>query len=236
MSSGKEIQEFFNRYEEKRERWRKRDREEAPDFNVFETLRVERNETIHCRMLGDLPNPDGSHGQGLRFLASFLCYCRKNIHGFPRLLDGDFDKSARVRIIREFGSAWGRPDLAIYSESLRFALIIEIKIDADDQEGQIPRYLESLHHDFSFAPRERRALVYLSLSGDRAKKAGQACAGQDYFCMSHGKHVAEWLDSCSSEKLPIRVRGLLLQYVDTLRNLTEKRPTEEPESDEIIKE
>ncbi len=103
-------------------------------------------------MLFNLLSPAGSHGQGPRFLTSFLRYCKDKIVNFPELLARALVENDRVVVVREFGSAWGRPDLAIYSKVLKFALIIEIKIDADDQTEQIPRYLKSLRDDFPFAP------------------------------------------------------------------------------------
>src|SRR6266481_7980233 len=119
MSTLKEVQEFFDRYEKVRENCRERDRKEAPDFNIFKILKVERIEVVHSRMLFNLLNPDGSHGQGSRFLTSFIRYCEEKIGGFPELLTRDLDQNDRVEVIREFGSAWGRPDLAIYSRGLK---------------------------------------------------------------------------------------------------------------------
>ena len=234
MSSLKELQEFFDRYEEVDKYCRERDRKEAPDFNIFEILKVEHIEVAHSRMLFNLLSPKGSHGQGPRFLTNFLGYCKDNIGGFPELLARGLDQNDRVEVIREFGSAWGRPDLAIYSRNLRFALIIEIKIDADDQDKQIEHYRDSLRNVFEFAPPERRALIYLSTLGLPAIRPGQARASE-YLCMSYRTHIAEWLDLCCREGLPTPVHELLLQYIATLRNLKDQ-PMEASERDEPNKE
>jgi len=47
--------------------------EMAPNFNVFRLLKFERYEIkLHTRLLRELLNPAGSHGQGNRFLRSFM--------------------------------------------------------------------------------------------------------------------------------------------------------------------
>jgi hypothetical protein len=73
------ISEFVSRFEEFRPPFRQflsdrrsRDKREAPEFNVFELLRVERNEAAHSRFLANLLDPAGTHGQGAFFLNHFL--------------------------------------------------------------------------------------------------------------------------------------------------------------------
>lgn len=41
-------------------------------YNIFQVLGVAEKEVIMCRMLVDLLNPKGSHGQGSAFLKGFL--------------------------------------------------------------------------------------------------------------------------------------------------------------------
>lgn len=102
-----------------------KNREYGGNFNPFAKLRVK--ETQHSRLLGDLLNPSGSHGQGDLFLKPFLEYL-----GVPNPGTGEWHvavENDRVDIM-----LWrGRPT--------RSAVIIENKSNnAGDQENQIYRY------------------------------------------------------------------------------------------------
>jgi PD-(D/E)XK nuclease superfamily len=213
------------------ENCRERDQRHAPDFNIFEIAGIESNEAVHSRMLSNLLNPDGSHGQGPLFLTRFIRHCENNIASFPSLLDSDIKKTDFVQVIREFGSSDGRPDIVIYSRSPAFALIIENKIYAEDQDKQLSRYRKLLDgENFRFVG-GRRALIYLSLSGKRVRENG-AISDRDYFRLSYKTDIKEWLQSCY-DGIPSRLHELLRQYLDALDNLGDERPTEVSESDEL---
>ena len=47
---------------------------EVDEYNIFSVLEISDKEVIMCRMLADLLNPRGQHGQGAIFLYVFLEY------------------------------------------------------------------------------------------------------------------------------------------------------------------
>jgi hypothetical protein len=203
------------------ENCRERDQRHAPDFNIFEIARIESNEAVHSRMLSDLLNPDGRHGQGPLFLTRFIRHCENKFTGFPALLDRNIEGTDFVQVIPEFGSADGRPDIVIYSRSPAFALIIENKIYAGDQDKQLLRYRKLLDESFRFAD-GRKVLIYLSLLGKGCSENSGISEG-DYFRLSYKTDVKEWLQSCY-DRVPARVLELLRQYLDALDNLPDEIP------------
>jgi hypothetical protein len=209
------------------ENCRESDERHAPDFNIFEIARIESNEAVHSRMLSNLLNPDGSHGQGPLFLTGFVRLCENRIAGFPALLDREIKRTDVIHVTSELGSGYGRADIAIYSRSPAFALIIENKIYAGDQDRQIPRYRDWLEKGFQFAE-GRKALIYLSLSGKRVP-VSSGISDRDYFVLSYKTDVREWLQFCR-DGIPSRVHEILQQYLDTLADLTEEIPTEASET------
>ena len=101
---------------------------------------------------------------GVLFLSEFLTYCHATLKGFPRILQGVPTGSDFVYIRREFSNALGRPDIVIFSNALRFAIIIENKIDAADQERQLERYWTPLNTQFPFPNQAENSPI--SISGD----------------------------------------------------------------------
>lgn len=134
------------------------DRTQAYLFNLFQLLDIECAEDAHTRILANLLNPLGTHGQGNLFLARFLSQ-------FPHLFGEtkEVPAGADVVVTQEENSAYGRTDIRIASRALSLAMIIENKIRAEDQAGQLARYRGYL--DWGFKDCETRVLLYLTPSG-----------------------------------------------------------------------
>lgn len=138
-------------------------------FNPLRQIKIP--ETTHSRLLGDLLNPAGSHGQGDVFLRIFLAMLDPPIEGYK----GD---DGRWKITVEVG----RVDILIWRDwPEKTAIIIENKSNnAGDQQNQIYRYWH--HQMFSWdralwnsqgeaddkLRRERFRLVYLPTSKDKS--------------------------------------------------------------------
>src|SRR5207248_3128712 len=100
-------------------------RQHGTGFNALSRFKI--NETAHSRIIGDLLNPLGSHGQGDLFLEPFL-----------RFLEIPDPERGTWAITVETG----RVDIMLWREKpLRSAVIIEHKSNnAGDQPNQIYRY------------------------------------------------------------------------------------------------
>lgn len=219
--------EFRPRFEDFVAKSKRHERRNAPKFNIFELLRVERDEAVHSRFLASLLDPSGSHGQGALFLNSFLRFC-EGLPGFPVMIERDIPGATSVFVRPEFSSAHGRPDILVFSHKPAFALIVENKIDAQDETTQLARYWKLLQSLFKFAG-ARRALIYLTPSG--RKPRGTVPATVHYFSVSYQHHIADWLRSCV-EGVAQSLKPTLSQYAHIAANLSTEAEGNDAEGSE----
>ena len=149
------LERFFNeltpRLEGARNEERELDRRLARKFNAFDYLRTD--EQGLSKLIADLLDPKGKHGQGDAFLCRFLDLL--GTAGFDRL--GDL-RNGRVHI--EFPiKDQRRLDIVVHTD--RRCLAIENKPYADDQPDQIKDYLDGLRSHY-----EEFLLLYLSPQGE----------------------------------------------------------------------
>ena len=149
------LERFFNeltpRLERARNEERELDRRLARKFNAFDYLRTD--EQGLSKLIADLLDPKGKHGQGDAFLCRFLDLL--GTAGFDRL--GDL-RNGRVHI--EFPiKDQRRLDIVVHTD--RRCLAIENKPYADDQPDQIKDYLDGLRSHY-----EEFLLLYLSPQGE----------------------------------------------------------------------
>lgn len=144
---------------------RKLDRMLARRFNALDYLRTD--ELGLSRIIGDLLDPDGAHGQGPRFLMRFADMAGSAQWPTDRAVRcGDFE----VEVVRERQTDGG--GFLDISVELRLpgrkaaCIVIENKPYADDGDAQIENYLEFLRSRY---PR-RFLLIHLSPDGRRPKE------------------------------------------------------------------
>lgn len=218
------MQLFFERIESIRKQEqeeRQKALSEGAGFNVFKVLRLSHSEVkLHSAFIAELLNPKGGHGMGDNPLKAFLyIVCGKD--GF------NFDTgSAIVRVEKNIGrideeyESGGQIDILIQSGNK--AIIIENKIDAQDQYKQLVRY-------DNYAQRFKGGclLLYLTLTGAKASdystvsKDKELLPDKDYYLISYKHHIVFWLSQCiafSSGK-PL-VRETLQQYLNLINELT----------------
>ena len=182
------------------------------NFNIFKTLGLQRNESCHSRVIKMLLDPKGDHEQGDLFLKLF----------FERMLPARFSsvnlQSAKVEI--EYSMEFGRPDIFIHNDD--FGVIIENKIDAEDQDRQIERYAKFLFK--RFGENNNIHLIYLTPDG---RDPGESSIGDFQnkndllVCRSYMTHIIEWLELCHKEshKMPL-LRETIAQYINIIKDLT----------------
>lgn len=105
-----------------------------PNLNVWKAVKLARSELKHCSFLRWLFDPRDSHYQGDLFLKRFI---ERFSESFPREIPKDELSSCKVKS-EDFYPGVGRVDISITGRS--FIIIIEAKIDADEQKGQMDRY------------------------------------------------------------------------------------------------
>ena len=101
-------------------------------YNIFQVLGVAEKEVIMCRMLTDLLDPKGAHGQGNAFLKGFL----------ERVLRLEYtdEQLASASVHREYPIPESERRIDIVIEMKSRFIPIEVKIHAKDQKSQCYDY------------------------------------------------------------------------------------------------
>lgn len=174
--------------EEKKLRQRKYDSGET--FNVFEVLRLQRDEVrLHSSFIAALLDPNGPHGLKTKLLESFLQVMKADdiltdlntVHVEREMFIGQITKS---------GEEGGRMDIVLMDKH-KNAIVIENKIDAKDQPKQLLRYDNYCKQHFN-----NHRIYYLTKWG--VDPSDESCGGQDFDCWtaSYNEDILSWLDDC----------------------------------------
>jgi hypothetical protein len=181
-------------------------------------------ETDHSRLLGELLKPNGTHGQGPRFLNSFL-----TMLGVYKPLQGDWTVTIGVRHI----------DILIRRKEPQSVIIIENKANnAEDQHGQLYRYwfqeIYRQYPDLDYDDPEtweRFKIIYapsLSISqpsDDSVNRPSDLVGAPKNFdklplhvdCRCFKLHFAPWLERLAGEVASLRLRVFLKLYAEIWR-------------------
>lgn len=174
--------------EEKKLRQRKYDSGET--FNVFEVLRLQRDEVrLHSSFIAALLDPKGPHGLKTKLLESFLQVMKAD----DILIDLDtvhVEREMFIGQITKSGDEGGRMDIVLMDKH-RNAIVIENKIDAKDQPKQLLRYDNYCKKHF-----KNYRIYYLTKWG--VAPSDESCGGQDfdYWTASYNEDILSWLDDC----------------------------------------
>lgn len=193
-------------------------------FNVFSILKVESMENkTHSAFLCELLNPKGSHLKGNIFLKLFI-----ETAG----IEGQFDaETAQAKTehsigqINEKEKTGGRIDIYLWDKN-RNCISIENKIYAGDQFAQIERYCNY--------NKGKNRIYYLTRNGDKPsdESKGQLESGSDFFIISYGTTIIEWLKLCLKEaaETPI-LRETIKQYIILIKKITHTMENTEEEKE-----
>lgn len=197
------------------------------NFNIFSVMRAEHDEVrTHSRIIGELLNPRGSHGQGSIFLKLFF----RTIDPIKDEVNFDFE-NAKVKVEEHIGfisedyESGGYIDIVIKDNSNQ--IVIENKIYAQDQTKQLYRYKNYYKDCF---------LLYLTLDGcePSIESTNGLKLDADYHCISYAKNIIEWLESCLKEVVNKSIiRETLNQYICLIKKLT-NQSTNDNLSEEIV--
>ena len=166
-------------------------------FNVFEVLRLQRDEVrLHSSFIAALLDPKGPHGLKTKLLESFLQAMKAD----DILLDLDtvhVEREMFIGQITKSGEEGGRMDIVLMDKH-KNAIVIENKIDARDQPKQLLRYDNYCKKRF-----KKYRIYYLTKWG--VAPSGESCGGKefDYWTASYNEDSLSWLDDCTviSEKV-----------------------------------
>jgi hypothetical protein len=198
-------------------------KEYAPNYNLFELLGIKHFEVkTHTPFLTNLLQPYGSHDQGDVFIRSFI----EQIEAFPQ-------KQAEINyqnieVNAEVSSIYGRVDILIQHRSIDFpfAIIIENKIWAKDQEDQLGRYYEYARSILGLA--DEQILIYYLTPHQKAPRIpfamneilyNRLTAEKKLITIGYKSHVIPWLEGILEEVRAIPVHQMIKQYIAILKKL-----------------
>ncbi len=176
------------------------------DFNIFSILKKEHDEKyLHSRFIYEILNPSGIHNKGDIFLRSFL----------ETVGISDFAKED-ISVEREYKKI----DICI-TNSRKQAIIIENKIDAEDQDRQLQRYYETMEEN-GF---DDIKVIYLTLSGyePSPQSMGSLEKNKDELILtvSYNTDIDNWLEKCIKEAATFPIlRETFVQYRILIQKLT----------------
>lgn len=185
------------------------------DFNIFSILRNEYDEVnLHSKFIVELLK---NKNYGKKFIEIFLekleiqVFNYENINVFSEYSKGI---NGRIDILLEFSKGKEKK-----------AIIIENKIYAEDQIGQLNRYYYSMiNKNYS---NDELEIVYLTLDGSEPNE--ESIKGltkeekEKIIIISYKENIIEWIDICIKEvaEVPI-IRETLIQYKNLLKKITGK--------------
>lgn len=198
-----------------------REREQSgKDFNIFECLGIEDKELVLCRMLQQLLDPKGKHGQGDLFLRVFCEQVLKDIKPFP----DDELKSARV--LREYRIPKNRRiDIVIETDYRVIPIEAKTKSRPEEQKDQVSdycRFTSEKMEQFGSSAREWK-LYYLTLYGTMPSEGSMSDEWKNsgrVQCISWKEDISEYLAEVLNHSLPERVRQIITQYKEAVDRIT----------------
>jgi len=203
-----ELKLFLARYGGFAEALQKADRDTASRFNIFNVLGVGTREVkTHSAFLAELLNPEGSHSQGNLFLKFF----------FEILPIADKPHETAIE-----QSAWyvetekitplGNLDIIVYEPDSRYAIVIENKIYAGEQENQLGRYSSWIQNS---PYGDKGILLYLTLDG----KPSSDAEGVHYHGISYREDISSWVQKSLGFVTAPRMCDVLSQYLQLIKTL-----------------
>ncbi len=188
------------------------------DYNIFLTLRKDSDEVnLHSRFIHSLLDPNGKHNQGIIFLDLFMRSC--SLDEFKIDIDN-------TKVTREDHNI----DMLISDEVNSKYIIIENKIYAEDQKGQIQNYIKYIYDELD--EKADIYVLYLTLYGKKPSNASLGEFKLDGNYLKNGKQQAKfksisykndilkWLNECRAEMQNLLKFDLIIsQYIDVIKSL-----------------
>lgn len=186
-------------------------------FNLLTLLEVEKLERNHSRILSELLNPRGSHGQGSLFLEHFL-----SLVGLGHL-DAQISPFSHIEVRSELPvTEESRLDIVIRCSRPPFYLIVENKIRSDEGarnssgKRQVEKYRDWLDQ-FKDTFKET-CLVFLTIHRSKSDSFKDNKPAE-HKQLSYLRDITSWLQDCLPDVKAPRVEHTLRQYLQTVEQL-----------------
>lgn len=220
-----QIKSLLINYELTKQDFIKWNKSKAVNYNIFEILNIKHLETItHTPFLVNLLKPSSSHGQGLLFYNLLLEQIK--FKEYPQKLEKF--KTPKIEVFEEKSTAnYGRIDILIQSKGNvePFALIIENKIYASDQDMQLERYYNYCTRVLGLKD-DNILLIYLSPEGNMASETSMNIEKQQLLIknnvlvnLGYKENIQPLLYESLNKIEAENVKTLINQYLEIIKIL-----------------
>ena len=174
--------------------------------NIFQILRITKNEIRHSNFLSWLLDPNQSHKLGDIFLKRFL----REVFSSDRFndveqVDVEGMDLSKVEVLRE----WKNIDVLIKLNDV--VICVENKVLSKEHSNQLKRYREIIQNDF---PDEKQIFVYLTPEGDESENETDSYEPISY------EFVVDTLEriiSVYGESLNQQVKNYIKDYITIIK-------------------
>ncbi len=174
--------------------------------NIFQILKISKNEIRHSNFLSWLLDPKGSHKLGDIFLKRFL----REVFSSDKFYDIDqvdvegMDLS-KVEVLRE----WKNIDVLIILTDV--VVCIENKVYSKEHSNQLKRYKDIIENQF---PKHKKTFVYLNPDGDSSESETEQFQpiSYDFIVESLERIVSVFGDSMNPN-----VKNYIKDYITTIK-------------------
>lgn len=174
--------------------------------NIFQILRISKNEIRHSNFLSWLLDPNQSHKLGDVFLKRFLREVfSSDKFGYVDQIDVEGMDLSKVEIQRE----WKNIDILIRLNDV--VVCIENKVLSKEHSNQLTRYKEIVELEF---PNHSKTFVYLTPEGDESDNETESYQPISY------EFIVETLDriiSLYGQSLNQQVRNYIKDYITIIK-------------------
>ena len=181
------------------------------EFNPFRVLKIEKYEIRHSTVIAWLLNPRENHNLRDAFLKKFLAEVIINNEHLETDINVFKTQEMSYSDI-EVETEWNNIDIFLVSKENKLAILIENKINAKESKGQLEKYINAVHSQYSSY---EVIPVFLTLTGVEP-------SDKRYGIISYTQilQMLKFITSIQKENLSPKVFDFLSHYLKILEIFT----------------
>ncbi|MCB1178542.1 MAG: PD-(D/E)XK nuclease family protein [Leptospiraceae bacterium] len=183
--------------------------------------RLKKEEVNYSDFIAYFLNPKNNHALEDKFLKIFLqetinIYNDININEFPvHLIDILLTNLHDSKVIREFNlNDKGRPDIIILCESLKLAVIVEVKLFSKEGKNQTNNYYDGVGKYFDDLKYPLSSRIYIFLTPD-----GFEAENENFISLPYSALIEMFEILLKNENISDEVNYILLDFIDNVKGI-----------------
>ena len=200
---------------------KKYDCKDFDGYNIFRVLKLTNNEVkTQSRIIADLLNPASKfHNQGNDFIKLFL----KIVLNDENFLSDykvhvEYDLRKKEALILDDSNVFGRIDIFLEeNNNASKAILIENKVDANDQKNQLERYYKFCSKKYGDSKNFK--IIYINQFGNEYKTKDEELKKQ-IVTIGYNTEINKWLEACVEISKDEDQKVIIKQLINTNDYLT----------------